>query len=190
MLAVAIGDPALAEIVRRNLDRDLVTDRDLDKELPHLSGDVGEHFVPVLELNLVHRRGKTSRLTVPTRIQRLPTVYSWVNWTDMLQAYRKNQTAEYTVNKSDKKITLDLIKSYNTKYTTYPHKGLDPANTVKWGSVTEEAAYSYETIIVAQKRATNKPFIMMEYRPVPGVGPQITHNIDLSKLCIKKCAST
>lgn len=92
-----------------------------------------------------------------------------------------DQTAEYTVNKSDKKITLDLIKSYNTKYKTPPHKGLNPANTVKWGSVTEEAAYSYETIIVAQKRATNKPFIMMEYRPVSGVGPQITHNIDLSK---------
>lgn len=92
-----------------------------------------------------------------------------------------DQTAEYTVNKSDKKITLDLIKSYNTEDKTPPHKGLNPANTVKWGSVTEEAAYSYETIIVAQKRATNKPFIMMEYRPVPGVGPQITHNIDLSK---------
>ena len=30
-----------------------------------------------------------------------------------------DQTAEYTVNKSDKKITLDLIKSYNTKYKTH-----------------------------------------------------------------------
>ena len=47
--------------------------------------------------------------------------------------------------------------------------------------MTEEAAYSYETIIVAQKRATDKPFIVMEYRPVSGIGPQITHNIDLSK---------
>ena len=92
-----------------------------------------------------------------------------------------DQTAEYRVNKADKKITLDLIKSYNTADKTPPHDRLYPANTVNWGLVTEEAAYSYETIIVAQKRATDKTFITMEYRPVSGVGPQITHNIDLSK---------
>ncbi len=92
-----------------------------------------------------------------------------------------DQTAEYRVNKADKKITLDLIKSYNTADKTPPHDRLYPANTVNWGLVTEEAAYSYETIIVAQKRATDKTFITMEYRTVSGVGPQITHNIDLSK---------
>ena len=40
---------------------------------------------------------KDLRLTVPIRIQRLPTVYSWVNWTDMLQAYRKNRTVYSTM---------------------------------------------------------------------------------------------
>ena len=92
-----------------------------------------------------------------------------------------DQTAEYNVNKSDKKITLELIKSYNTEDKTPPHTRVYPANTVKWGTETEEAAYSYETIIIAQKRPTKKTFITMEHRPVTGVGPQITHNIDLSK---------
>lgn len=92
-----------------------------------------------------------------------------------------DQTAEYNVDKTFRKITLELIKSYNTEDKTPPHTRLDPANTVNWGTETEEAAYSYETIIVAQKRPTKKTFITMEYRPVPGVGPQITHNIDLSK---------
>ncbi len=92
-----------------------------------------------------------------------------------------DQTAEYNVDKTFRKINLELIKSYNTADKVPPHDRLYPANTVNWGSVTEEAAYTYETIIVAQKRATNKPFILMEYRPVPGVGPQITHSIDLSK---------
>ncbi len=92
-----------------------------------------------------------------------------------------DQTAEYNVDKTFRTITLELIKSYNTADKTPPHERLYPANTVKWGTETEEAAYSYETIIVAQKRPTNKTFITMEYRPVTGVGPQITHNIDLSK---------
>lgn len=92
-----------------------------------------------------------------------------------------DRTAEYKVNKSSKKISLDLIKSYNTEDETPPNTWVNPANTVKWGTETEVAAYSYETIIVAQKRATDKTFITMEYRPVSGIGPQITHNIDLSK---------
>ncbi len=92
-----------------------------------------------------------------------------------------DQTAEYNVDKTFRWITLELIKSYNTADKTPPHNRLYPANTVKWGTDTEEAAYSYETIIVAQKRATDKTFITLEYRPVTGVGPQITHNIDLSK---------
>ena len=45
---------ALAEIVRRYLDGDLVADGYLDEELAHLARDVGEDFMTVLETNGIH----------------------------------------------------------------------------------------------------------------------------------------
>ena len=53
-LLVAVGDASLAKVIRGNLDRHLVANRDLDEELPHLARDVGEHLVPVVQLDLVH----------------------------------------------------------------------------------------------------------------------------------------
>ena len=58
---VAIGDAALAKVIGRDLDRHLVADRDLDEELPHLARNVRQHFMPVFELNLVHRRRENLR---------------------------------------------------------------------------------------------------------------------------------
>src|SRR5437016_1104306 len=48
-LAVTVDDPAAREVVRRQLDLDLVARQDPDPEAAHLAGDVAEHLVPVLE---------------------------------------------------------------------------------------------------------------------------------------------
>ena len=53
-LLVAIGDAPLAKVVRGDFDRHLVANRDFNEKLPHLAGDVGEHFVPVVQLDLLH----------------------------------------------------------------------------------------------------------------------------------------
>src|SRR6266571_3478993 len=54
-LLVAVHDPAARQVVRRELDRDLVTRQDLDEMHPHLARDVGQHLVPVLQLHAEHR---------------------------------------------------------------------------------------------------------------------------------------
>ena len=51
---MAVGDASLAKVIRGNLDRHLVANRDLDEELPHLTRNMGEHLVPVVQLDLVH----------------------------------------------------------------------------------------------------------------------------------------
>src|SRR5437764_12978293 len=43
--AVPVGDPAAIEVVRAELDLDLVAREDADVVLPHLSGDGREHGV-------------------------------------------------------------------------------------------------------------------------------------------------
>src|SRR5258705_11555882 len=54
-LLVAVHDPAAAQVVRRQLDRDLVARQDLDEVHPHLARDVGKHLVSILELDPEHR---------------------------------------------------------------------------------------------------------------------------------------
>ena len=51
---MAVGDAPLAKVIRRDFNRHLVANRDLDEELPHLARDVCEHLVPVVQLDLVH----------------------------------------------------------------------------------------------------------------------------------------
>src|SRR5262249_18317962 len=41
----AVDDAPACEVVRRELDLDLVSDHDPDPELPHLAAGVGEHLV-------------------------------------------------------------------------------------------------------------------------------------------------
>ena len=52
--AVAEGDPAAGEIVRRELDRDTVSRQHADVILPHLATQVAEHAVLVLQLHHEH----------------------------------------------------------------------------------------------------------------------------------------
>src|SRR6476469_3828319 len=51
---VSIGDPTSTEVVRSQLDLDLVTGKDPDVVHAHLSGDVGQHLVAVVELHPEH----------------------------------------------------------------------------------------------------------------------------------------
>jgi len=53
-LAVAVGDPAARQVVRRQLDLDPVAGEDLDAEPPHLPAGVPERLVPVVEGDLEH----------------------------------------------------------------------------------------------------------------------------------------
>src|SRR5205085_1616076 len=55
---VAVGDPAPRQIVGRDLHLDTVSGKDTDAMHSHLSRAVGEHFVPVLELDSEHGVGK------------------------------------------------------------------------------------------------------------------------------------
>src|SRR5262245_5812741 len=57
-LLVSIGDAAAAEVVRRELDLHAVTGEDPDVVHAHLPRDVGEHLVPVLELDAEHGVGQ------------------------------------------------------------------------------------------------------------------------------------
>src|SRR5206468_13074618 len=47
-LLVAVNDPDARQVVRRDLDRDLVTGHELDEMHPHLAGEVSQSLVPVL----------------------------------------------------------------------------------------------------------------------------------------------
>src|SRR5262245_9548163 len=54
LLLVAIGNATAAQVVRRELDLDPVARGDADVVHAHLPGDVGEHLVPVLQLDTEH----------------------------------------------------------------------------------------------------------------------------------------
>ena len=54
-LPVSVGDPTAAEVVRTELDLDLVAREDSDVVLPHLPGDGREHGMSPVELNPEHR---------------------------------------------------------------------------------------------------------------------------------------
>src|SRR5262245_60494166 len=51
---LAVDDPALGQVVGRHLDDDLVPREDLDVVHAHLAGHVGQHQVPVLQLDPEH----------------------------------------------------------------------------------------------------------------------------------------
>src|SRR5579871_1611994 len=53
-LLVAVGDATAREVVRCQLHLDLVAGSDADVVHAHLSGDVGEDLVPVLQLAPKH----------------------------------------------------------------------------------------------------------------------------------------
>src|SRR4051794_32121602 len=57
-LLVAVRDPPTLEVVGRDLDLDAVTREDADPVHSHLSGAVGQHLVPVLELHFERRIGE------------------------------------------------------------------------------------------------------------------------------------
>src|SRR5436305_431415 len=59
--AIPVRNAAAREVVRGELDLDLVTGEDSDVVLPHLSGDGRKHRVPVLQLDAEHRAGKRLR---------------------------------------------------------------------------------------------------------------------------------
>ena len=58
ILLVAIGDTTAGQVVRRELENHLVTRQDADVVHPDLAGDVSQHLMPVLELNLEHGIGQ------------------------------------------------------------------------------------------------------------------------------------
>ena len=53
-LLVAVGDASAAEVVRGELDLDFVLRKNSDVVTAHLSGDVPQHGVPILELYVEH----------------------------------------------------------------------------------------------------------------------------------------
>ena len=57
-LLVAVRDTATGQVIGSELDLHLVSWEDPDVVHPHLSGDMGEDFVSVLELDAEHRVGK------------------------------------------------------------------------------------------------------------------------------------
>lgn len=46
---MAVGDAAFIEVVRADLNGDAVAGEDSDVVHPHLAGDVGDHFMVVIE---------------------------------------------------------------------------------------------------------------------------------------------
>src|SRR5450759_5824389 len=54
-----VRDPASAEVVGRQLHLDLVAGQDADVVHAHLAGDMGEHFVVVVEVDPEHRVGQS-----------------------------------------------------------------------------------------------------------------------------------
>ena len=83
-----------------------------------------------------------------------------------------DMTAEYDVSRTGNRISLSRIKSYNP--ATVSVRRNDVANRVEWDTGTEQAAFSYETIIVAQSKATDQTFINIR------VGSQLSYNLSLS----------
>ncbi len=81
-------------------------------------------------------------------------------------------TAEYDVSRTGNRISLSRIKSYNP--TTVSTRQYDKANIVEWDTGTEQAAFSYEAIIVTQQKATDPIFINIR------VGSQLSYNLSLS----------
>src|SRR5947208_372546 len=57
-LLVAVDDAAARQVVGRELHDHAVLGQDADVVLPHLAADVGEHPVPVLQLDPEHRIGQ------------------------------------------------------------------------------------------------------------------------------------
>ena len=57
-LLVAVHDAAAGQVVGRKLHHDAILGEDTDVVLPHLSADVGENLVSVLQLNAEHRIGQ------------------------------------------------------------------------------------------------------------------------------------
>src|SRR5436309_12805287 len=57
-LLVPVGDPTSAEVVRGELHLDAIPGQDADVVHAHLPGDVGQHLVPVLELDPEHGVGQ------------------------------------------------------------------------------------------------------------------------------------
>ena len=57
-LLVSVGDAATGKVVGRELDLDAVSGEDADVVHAHLSRDVGQHLVPVLELDPEHGIGQ------------------------------------------------------------------------------------------------------------------------------------
>ena len=54
VLLVPIGDPTTSQVVRCQLNLDAITGENTDVMHPHLSGDVGQHFVAVFEFDAEH----------------------------------------------------------------------------------------------------------------------------------------
>ena len=54
VLLVSIGDPTTSQVVRCQLNLDAITGENTDVMHPHLSGDVGQHFVAVFEFDAEH----------------------------------------------------------------------------------------------------------------------------------------
>lgn len=57
-LLVPIRDTTPGEVVRRQLDGDVVAGKDTDIVHAHLTGDMREHRMPVLQLDTEHRVGQ------------------------------------------------------------------------------------------------------------------------------------
>ena len=53
-LLVAVGDASSGEIIRSELDLDFVTGKNTDVVAPHLSGDMAQDIVTILELDPEH----------------------------------------------------------------------------------------------------------------------------------------
>src|SRR5947209_1496642 len=56
--AAPVDDAAAREIIRRDLDFDAVAGDDADEVLAHAAGDVGDDFVPVVQLDAELRVGE------------------------------------------------------------------------------------------------------------------------------------
>src|SRR5215831_9938224 len=54
-LLVPVNDPTPRQVVRRQLDEDLVPRQDADEVLPHLARDVRQDLMLVFQLHLEHR---------------------------------------------------------------------------------------------------------------------------------------
>ena len=55
---MTISYTTLAQVIRGNFDGDGITNRNLDEELPHLAGNVGENLMAILKANCIHGRRK------------------------------------------------------------------------------------------------------------------------------------